>query len=312
MRKLTIEEVKERCLKNNIELLSKVYMGSLQHLEVKCMICDYCDFKKWLPNVDNISHGHGCPNCYLFRRRKTDTEKYGITGAEQIKAKRKQTNLERFGVENPSILPEIQAKQRQTNLLHHGVAYPAQSKQVREKLKQTNLSHWGVEYPSQNIEIQEKTKQTFLKKYGVDHPSKNKEISLKIARSTNQITVLKHWFSREDIECRGTYEVAVIEYFNKNQIDYNFQPQTFLMPNGYTYTPDIYLPNQNLWVEIKGTFRTWDPTDDAEKKWNWFHGEYPNSELWSQNKLKELGLWKRILELQKERKKKQEETAISG
>jgi len=39
------------------------------------------------------------------------------------------------------------------------------------------------------------------------------------------------------------------------------------------------------WIEIKGYFRK-----DAKKKWNWFHKEYPNSELWDKNKLKEMGL----------------------
>ena len=129
----------------------------------------------------------------------------------------------------------------------------------------------------------EKRKNTLLLKYGVDIPAKNKEIALKAARTANQITDLIHWFSKETIPCRGSYEVKVVQYFNQNKIDFNWQPQTFLMPDGKTYTPDCYLPDQDLWIEIKGYMRK-----DAESKWNWFRKEYPNSELWDKEKLLEL------------------------
>jgi len=69
-------------------------------------------------------------------------------------------------------------------------------------------------------------------------------------------------------------------YLNKNKIDFNWQPQVFLMPNDKTYTPDFYLPDQNLWIEIKGYFRK-----DALEKWEWFHKNYFNSELWNKEKL---------------------------
>jgi len=77
----------------------------------------------------------------------------------------------------------------------------------------------------------------------------------------------------------------VVEYFNKNKIDYNWHAQSFVMDDGRIYNPDCYLPDLDLWIEIKGYF--W---DDAEKKWDWFHKNYPNSELWNEKKLKELGI----------------------
>ena len=49
------------------------------------------------------------------------------------------------------------------------------------------------------------------------------------------------------------------------------------------YRPDLYLPEGRLWVEIKGYFRK-----DAQEKWDWFHREHPNSELWDNKKLKEM------------------------
>ena len=55
------------------------------------------------------------------------------------------------------------------------------------------------------------------------------------------------------------------------------------MPNGKTYRPDLYLPDSDVWIEIKGYFRK-----DAKIKWDWFHKEHPNSELWNEEKLKEM------------------------
>jgi hypothetical protein len=55
------------------------------------------------------------------------------------------------------------------------------------------------------------------------------------------------------------------------------------MPDGRTYRPDAYLPDRDLWVEIKGYF--W---QHSGGKWDWFHRDHSNSELWDEAKLKEL------------------------
>ncbi|MGI0075915.1 MAG: DUF7487 domain-containing protein [Nitrosopumilaceae archaeon] len=80
----------------------------------------------------------------------------------------KQTNLERYGAENPFQLKEIQDKIKQTNLKKYGVDNPLKSEKVKEKIKQTNLERYGAENPQQNKAVQDKIKQTNLKKYGVE------------------------------------------------------------------------------------------------------------------------------------------------
>jgi hypothetical protein len=132
----------------------------------------------------------------------------------------------------------------------------------------------------------ERRRQTNIEKYGVPYPQQVKEISLRGAQTKNQIVTLKHWLSAEDIKCRGSYEIAVVNHLNRNKIDYLWQPQTFLMPNGRTYTPDLYIAEKDLWVEIKGYF--W---GDAKEKWSWFQSEYENSELWDRRRLKEKGIF---------------------
>ncbi|KKK48559.1 hypothetical protein LCGC14_3143890, partial [marine sediment metagenome] len=124
------------------------------------------------------------------------------------------------------------------------------SNEVKEKIKQTCLKKYGVECSFQSKEIKEKIKQTCLKRYGVENPSQNPEIALKQAKAQNNSFTLMHWYSHEEIVCVASYEKKTVEYFNKNKIDYNWQVQTFLMPNGKTFRPDCYLPDENKWIEI--------------------------------------------------------------
>ena len=84
--------------------------------------------------------------------------------SDERKEKIRQTNLERYGVENPNQSKEIQNKTKKTNLERYGVENPNQSKEIREKTKQTNLERYGVESPLQSKEIQEKIKQTNLER----------------------------------------------------------------------------------------------------------------------------------------------------
>ena len=132
----------------------------------------------------------------------------------------------------------------------------------------------------------ENFKKTCIQKYGFDNPTKNKEIRLKAARSANKITTLEHWNTKENIYCQGSYEVAVVNYFNAHKIKFLWQPKTFTLPDGRTYTPDCYLTEKGLNVEIKG--RWYD--NDSKEKWDWFHKEYSNSELWDEQALKEKGI----------------------
>lgn len=93
-----------------------------------------------------------------------------------------------------------------------------------------------------------------------------------------------HWKTGEEIIAVASYEQKVVEYLNKNKIDFDWQIK-FDMPDGRKYICDIFLIKENQYIEIKGFF--W---KDALEKWTWFHKEYPNSELWDKAKLKKIGI----------------------
>ena len=112
----------------------------------------------------------------------------GCINHEELNQKRKETSLERYGVANPSSLPETRQKVRNTNLQRFGVDVPQKSEVVRKKTEQTNLERYGVKTPLQTEEMKERIKQTMLAKYGYEHTMGVPEFAAK-ARETS----LKNW-----------------------------------------------------------------------------------------------------------------------
>lgn len=128
-------------------------------------------------------------------------------------------------------------------------------------------------------------KETCIDKYGVSSPMKNIEIAKKSALAQSTSYILYHWKTGEELICQASWEKLVVEYLNKNKINFRWQSKIFSMPNGKTYRPDLYLFSNKKWIEIKGYFRK-----DAKEKWEWFNKNHTNSELWGKIKLKEMGI----------------------
>lgn len=124
-----------------------------------------------------------------------------------IKKKKKQTNIKKYGVDNPSKSPDIKIKVKKTNNIKFGCDWAIQNNDIRNKSIDTNIKRYGVNNPSKNKKIRNKAKETmverygvefamhsnkikedlksyFMKKYGVDNPSKVNEFRDK-ARKTN-------------------------------------------------------------------------------------------------------------------------------
>ena len=175
-------------------------------------------------------------------------------------------------------------KRKLSCLTKYGCNNPSKSDYIKEKTKQTNLQIYGYEISSRNQEVKNKMKDTCFLRYG-GYPQQNKDISLKTTLNSNNSGILYHWKTNEKLIWKASYELKVITYLNQKQIEYNWQPKIFQVLSGKTYRPDLFLINENKWIEIKGYFRK-----DAEEKWNWFNKEYPNSELWNKKKLKEMGI----------------------
>ena len=141
---------------------------------------------------------------------------------------------------------------------------------------------YGAMHPKKSVE---KRQETMLKRHGAKNPQQVLKIALRTAKSANNSCVKYHWKTNEELICQGGYEPIVIDYLNQHKIDFEWQPKTFLMPDTKTYRPDLYLINENKWIEIKGWMRK-----DAQEKWDWFQSIMPNSELWDRKKLRNRGI----------------------
>jgi len=85
----------------------------------------------------------------------------------EIKEKRKQTNLDRYGVENPFQSELVKNKSKQTNLDRYGVEYISKSQEIKDKKRQTCIDKYGVANVGLIPSSIEKRKQTNLDRYGV-------------------------------------------------------------------------------------------------------------------------------------------------
>lgn len=59
----------------------------------------------------------------------------------------------------------------------------------------------------------------------------------------------------ERLALRSGYEVAVIEYFVRHKVRFEYEPTVFALPDGSRYIPDFYLPDSDTYLEVKGYMR---------------------------------------------------------
>lgn len=108
--------------------------------------------------------------------KQTNLRKYGVENPQQrkeIKTKTINTNIEKYGCSNPQQNQNIREKTKNTNLEKYGVEFVFQSPEIRDKIKQTNIEKYGVENIALLPNHYEKCKDTLIKNYGVDHYSKS-------------------------------------------------------------------------------------------------------------------------------------------
>jgi hypothetical protein len=284
MKKISYTEAKERIQNINpkIEIDEKTYVN----MSTKCLMVEdpYGEF--WCkPNSITSGKQKGHHLGSKTKSIQTCKEKYGTDHSFQsdtVKQKIKKTMIERYGTENPMHIEEAKEKMQNTNIERYGVKNPMQNRSIRQKTENTNRERYGCANPLQNSVILAKQEKTNMERYGGKSSMHSEEVYKKNLRSGRSITVLRHWKTEEEILCRGSYEVRVVEYFNLQKIDFAWQIR-FILPNGKIYVCDAYLPLEDKYIEIKGFWR-----NDALEKWKIFQIMQPNSELWDKAKLRSM------------------------
>lgn len=111
------------------------------------------------------------------KRKETCLERYGVEFAaqtEEAKQKIRETNLERYGVDNPNKSKEIRTKTKKTCEERYG-GIGTGSPMLAAKIEQTMLERYGAKLPLQNKEIYAKMEQTNLQRYGVKNTAQVEE-----------------------------------------------------------------------------------------------------------------------------------------
>jgi predicted nuclease of restriction endonuclease-like RecB superfamily len=98
------------------------------------------------------------------------------------------------------------------------------------------------------------------------------------------------WHQQSDgtwVSMRSNWEIAYARYLDEHNINYKYEPKTFILSNGRAYTPDFLLISSNEWVEIKGWYRP-----EHKEKLKMFLQDYPQEKLIfaDKNYLENLGI----------------------
>lgn len=191
----------------------------------------------------------------------------------------KETNLKKYDSKNFWGSKSHQENLKKLNLEKHGSEYYFNSDEFKEKSKKTSLEKYGTDRPQKSIEVKkklsetrnklnkklisEKAKNTWLEKYGVDHPFKNLEIFEKQQKSSYYF---KDYIlpSGKLVRVQGYENRALDALLEKyNEVDLVISNSEIFkilgvieyVENGSThrYFPDIYIPKDNLIIEVKST-----------------------------------------------------------
>jgi hypothetical protein len=141
------------------------------------------------------------------KRKETCIEKWGVDNpskSNQVKKKVIKTNIDKFGHEWATKSDDIKNKIKDKFIENWGVDNPSKVKKVRDKAKETMLERFGVEHAMHSDDIKNKIKDRFIENWGVDNPSKVKEV-----RDKAKETMLE----RFGVE----YPLQNIEIFNKSK-----------------------------------------------------------------------------------------------
>ena len=181
-----------------------LYLSEQSHIKVD-VICDICNIQKSIPYksyIKSIKNGgyYACSQkCSKTKSINTNIKKYGFENpskSEVIKNKIKKTFQEKYGVDNISQLPNIIEK------IKIGVykSYIENIDSIKEKQKLTNIKRYGVQDVNKEKWFKEKIKELNFEKYGVTNASKLPSVKDKIKQTCNYKYNCNSPFEYEEIK----------------------------------------------------------------------------------------------------------------
>jgi hypothetical protein len=211
----------------------------------------YLDDPEMLKNLQN-------------KKEATCVKKYDVKNPFQyqpFKEKGYQTMIEKCGETHIMKTEAGQSNYRSVCKERCGYEYPSQSPECKAKVMQTCLKNNGVEHPSQSPEIMEKMYATNLKRHGKKHAMQNPEIA---ERSAHRAYCAKDYKmpSGTIIKVQG-FEPYALNYLLETYAETdivtgckNVPIISYTTDDGkkHVHYVDIWIPSQNLMIEVKSTW----------------------------------------------------------
>jgi hypothetical protein len=264
----------------DLKYAEKIFIKIKDLIETSAMVvdcfCDICKSEnrvKYYNYVGNIKRNglYRCNECSKLIRSEKVKELFTNTEIkESIILKTKNTNLSKYGVDNPMLLDVNIKKSKNkkfdkygdvnynngeknkiTCLGKYGVDSYSKTSDYKKKYKKTCNDRYGVDNVFKSAFIKQKIKNTLIEKYGVDNPMKFLAFFEKAQKSS--IKKLKY---DKSITYQGSYELDFINYcISKNIKIENGPVIDYIHYNlNRKYYSDFYLPDYNLIIEIKSSW----------------------------------------------------------
>ena len=167
------------------------------------VICDvggeefYIEYRRYLDNTEKHNGKYICAKClfkdeeYLRKRnekrKQTCLEKYGVDNAsksEATKEKARQTCLDKYGVPYTTQVEAFKEKKVATFQEKYGTNSALEVPAFLEKSQNTCKEHYGVSNPQQAVSVKDKTAKTNIKRYGTPMTLQNSDIKEKAKQTS--------------------------------------------------------------------------------------------------------------------------------
>jgi len=228
--------------------------------------------------INEITAIPKCENCDNQVNWQVAYNRYGTYCSNKCTAiatteQRKNTSIQKYGVDNPAKATQVKDKIKKTTQSNHGVSnyaltdqFSEQMKnyhaelseevkdQIRDKRKQTCIERYNAESPLQSDEILAKCKQSMLDLYGVEHALQSEEIKQSFLDTMNE-RYGKSYYTQLHLDDEFIKNIRDIDWFTEQLKTKSLQQ--IASENNMTYARVCQLANQlQLDIRTYSSFET--------------------------------------------------------
>lgn len=209
-------------------------------------------------------HMHPCPICGKEKVVNSTNDVSKCCSRKCSSIKRKQSNIIKYGVDNPAKLDLIKDKQAKTCVEKYGVSSPFLMDDFKEKRRNTSIEKYGTEDPMQSDVVKLHHKQSCQKKWNTDTPLTIPKVRKAQINAYKDVETLKSAASKRVKHCKnciasdGTrldsnYELLVYEFCLRNNLKVERQIPIEFEYNGETRITLIDFNIDGKLFECKGS-----------------------------------------------------------